>query len=60
MPIPKNGKHKEYARYAVHCSDMVTVAKESGRPRYSSRDGGQMAEACRRYFEPPVPTNNPR
>ena len=28
MAIPKNDKHKEYARYAEHCLHMVTVAKD--------------------------------
>jgi hypothetical protein len=27
MAIPKNDKHKEYARYAAHCLHMVTTAK---------------------------------
>jgi hypothetical protein len=26
MAIPKNDKHKEYARYANHCLEMVSVA----------------------------------
>ena len=26
MAIPKNYKHKEYARYAAHCLQMVTAA----------------------------------
>jgi hypothetical protein len=29
MKIPKNDKHKEYARYAAHCLQMVTAAKRS-------------------------------
>ena len=28
MAIPKNDKHKEYARYAAHCLNMVAAAKE--------------------------------
>jgi hypothetical protein len=28
MPIPKNDKHKDYARYAAHCLDMVTTTKD--------------------------------
>jgi hypothetical protein len=28
MAVPKNDKHKEYARYAAHCLNMVTAAKE--------------------------------
>jgi hypothetical protein len=28
MAIPDDGKHKEYSRYATHCLDMVTVAKD--------------------------------
>jgi hypothetical protein len=28
MAIPKNDKRKEYARYAVHCLNMVTTAAD--------------------------------
>jgi hypothetical protein len=27
MKTPKNGKRKEYVRYAEHCLHMVTLAK---------------------------------
>jgi hypothetical protein len=26
--IPKNDMHKDYARYAAHCLDMVTTTKD--------------------------------
>ena len=28
MAIPKGEKHKEYARYAAHCLDMLPIAKD--------------------------------
>jgi hypothetical protein len=28
MAKPKNDKHKDYARYAAHCLDMVTTTKD--------------------------------
>ena len=28
MAIPKGEKHKEYARYAAHCLDMLTITKD--------------------------------
>jgi hypothetical protein len=28
MAIPNNDKHREYARYAAHCLNMVTAAKD--------------------------------
>jgi hypothetical protein len=28
MAIPKGEKHKQYARYAAHCLDMVTITKD--------------------------------
>jgi hypothetical protein len=28
MAIPKNAKHKDYARYAEHCLHMVTEARD--------------------------------
>jgi hypothetical protein len=30
MAIPQNEKHKDYARYAVHCLDMGTTTGNSG------------------------------
>jgi hypothetical protein len=28
MAIPKSDKHRDYARYAAHCLNMVAAAKE--------------------------------
>jgi hypothetical protein len=28
MPVLKNNKHKEYARYAAHCLNLVVAAKD--------------------------------
>ena len=28
MAVPKNSKHKDYVRYAEHCLQMVTTAKD--------------------------------
>jgi len=28
MAIPKGEKHKEYARYAAHCLNTVTITKD--------------------------------
>jgi hypothetical protein len=28
MAKPKDDKHKDYARYAAHCLDMVTTTKD--------------------------------
>ena len=28
MAIPKSDRHKDYARYAEHCLNMVTAAKD--------------------------------
>jgi hypothetical protein len=28
VTIPKNDRHKEYAKYAAHCLDMMVVAKD--------------------------------
>jgi hypothetical protein len=28
MAIPKGEKHKEYARYAAHCLNMMTITKD--------------------------------
>jgi len=28
MAVSKNDKHKDYVRYAAHCSDMVPATKD--------------------------------
>ena len=28
MALAKNGKHKDYTRYAAHCLSMVTAARD--------------------------------
>jgi hypothetical protein len=28
MPIPQNDQHRDYARYAAHCLDMVTTTED--------------------------------
>jgi hypothetical protein len=28
MAVPRNEKHKDYARYAAHCLDMVPAATD--------------------------------
>ena len=28
MAIPKDEKHKQYARYAAHCLNMLTITKD--------------------------------
>jgi hypothetical protein len=30
LATPKNDKHKEYARYAEHCLNMVAATKDQG------------------------------
>jgi hypothetical protein len=55
MAIPKNGKQKEYARYAAHCLNMVTVAKDSGSraiQREMAAEWLKLADAVRRRSRP--------
>ena len=45
MVILKNDKHKRYTRFAAHCLEMVTVARDQKVSVHSTRNGGRMAEA---------------
>jgi hypothetical protein len=56
MAIPKNGKHKEYTRYAEHCLHMVKVAKDQdsrGIQREMAAEWLKLADAV---LHPPKPT----
>jgi hypothetical protein len=41
---PNNDKHKEYARYAVHCLDIVPAITDREYPTVQPRDGGTGAK----------------
>ena len=47
MAIPKREKHKEYARYAAHCLNMLTITKDQELAHHSTRNGGRVDEAGR-------------
>ncbi len=51
MAIPKNYKHKEYARYAAHCLQMVTAAGDQESrsiQREMAAEWLRLADAARR------------
>jgi hypothetical protein len=55
MAIPKNDKRKEYARYAAHCLNMVTAAKDQDSraiQREMAAEWLRMADAIRHPFKP--------
>ena len=60
MAVPKNDKHKEYARYATHCLDMVpraptlrNIAPFSARWRRSGhKTGGRYSPAAKASRRP--------
>ena len=45
MAILKNNKHKEYTRFAAHCLEMVTIARDQEFSFHSTRNGCRMAAA---------------
>ena len=45
MAILKNNKHKEYTRFAAHCLEMVTIARDQEVSVHSTRNGCRMAAA---------------
>ena len=47
MAIPIREKYEEYARYAAHCLNTLTIAKDAGIAHHSSPNGGRMDEAGR-------------
>jgi hypothetical protein len=51
MAIPKNNTHKDYVRYAEHCSNMVAATKEQGSRsinREMAAEWLKLADAVRR------------
>jgi hypothetical protein len=55
MAGPKNDKHKEYARYAVHCLKMVPVAPDQKYrviQREMAAEWLKLADANRRPLKP--------
>jgi hypothetical protein len=51
MAIPRNDKRKEYARYAAHCLNMVTAAKDQDSrsiQREMAAEWLRLADAVRR------------
>lgn len=51
MAILKNDKHKEYTRFAAHCLEMVTIARDQESrsiQREMAAEWLQLADAVRR------------
>lgn len=57
MAVQKNDKHKQYARFAMHCLEMVGVARdqESGSiHREMAAEWVRLADAVRRSKNPGI------
>jgi len=55
MATPKNDKHKQYARYAGYCLNLVTAAKDQGSraiQREMAAEWLKLAEDVRRASKP--------
>jgi hypothetical protein len=56
MPIPKNDKHREYARYAVHCLEMVTITKDQNARSIQREMAAEWIKLADAILQPLVPT----
>ena len=45
MAISKGGRHKEYASYAMHCLETLTIMKDRELAHHSTPNGGRVDEA---------------
>jgi hypothetical protein len=55
MAIPKTDKHKQYARYAAYCLDMVAVTRDQESrtiQREMAAEWMKLADAVRRPSKP--------
>ncbi len=50
-----NNKHKEYARYAAHCLDMVTVAADQDARSIQREMAAEWLKLADAILEPLVP-----
>jgi hypothetical protein len=55
MKIPKNDKHKEYARYAAHCLQMVTAAKDQETRSIQREMAAEWLRLADATLQPPTP-----
>jgi hypothetical protein len=51
-----NDKHKEYARYAVHCLNMVTVAEDRDARSIQREMAAEWIKLADAILQPLVPT----
>ena len=56
MAIPKNGKRKEYVRYAEQCLHMVTVAKDQDDRSIQREMAAEWIRLADAILRPPKPT----
>jgi hypothetical protein len=55
VTTPKNDKHKEYARYAAHCLDMVTVIRDQNDRAIQREMAAEWIKLADAVLEPPKP-----
>jgi hypothetical protein len=56
MAIPKNDKRKDYARYAVHCLDMVATAVDQRARATECEMAVEWIRLADAIVHPPKPT----
>jgi hypothetical protein len=54
-----NDKHREYSRYAVHCLDMVTVAKDQDARSIQREMAAEWQKLAETILRPLVPIKLP-
>jgi hypothetical protein len=55
VKILKNDKHKEYARYAAHCLQMVTAAKDQKTRSIQREMAAEWLRLADAILHPPTP-----
>jgi hypothetical protein len=56
MAIPKNNTYKDYVRYAEHCLNMVTIAKDQDSRSIQREMAAEWINLADAILQPPKPT----
>jgi len=56
MTVPKSGKHKEYARYAEHCLNMVAATRDQDSRSINREMAAEWLRLADVVLHPPKPT----
>jgi hypothetical protein len=60
MANPKNKKHKEYTRFAAHCLEMVTLARDQESRSIQREMAAEWLKLADAILRPSKSRNNPK